>query len=185
MGDVDRASTAAGELAATAAQYDSPVLLAAATTARGRVELARGDVAACASLRDAVRRWVELDVPYEVATARALLGEAYRVAGDEDGACASLLAAVATFERLGAAVDCGAVRRRVSERGGLPCGLTEREVEVLRLVAAGHTNNQIAGELSLSGKTVARHLSNIFTKIGATSRVAATRFALDHDLVGR
>ena len=80
---------------------------------------------------------------------------------------------------------CSAVRRRVSERGGLPCGLTEREVEVLRLVAAGHTNNQIAGELSLSGKTVARHLSNIFTKIGATSRVAATRFALDHDLVGR
>lgn len=185
VGELDRADAASIELTTTATHYDSPVLLAALATASGRVELARGDAAACASLRDAVRRWVELDVPYEVATARALLGQAYRYAGDEDGACASLLAAAAMFERLGAGVDLATVRRLLAARGGLPCGLSEREVEVLRLVTAGHTNNQIADALCLSGKTVARHLSNIFVKIGVTSRVAATRFALDHDLADR
>jgi two-component system, NarL family, response regulator NreC len=66
---------------------------------------------------------------------------------------------------------------------GPPDGLTDREVEVLRLIAAGLTNNEIAGELYLSSKTVSRHLSNIFTKIGVSSRAGATAFAFEHDLV--
>ncbi len=65
----------------------------------------------------------------------------------------------------------------------LPAGLTEREVEVLRLVAGGLSNNEIAAELYLSAKTVSRHLSNIFTKIGVTSRASATAFAFEHELV--
>ena len=56
-------------------------------------------------------------------------------------------------------------------------------MEVLRLVAAGHTNAEIATELFLSPKTVSRHLSNIFTKIGVTSRPPATAYAFEHELV--
>jgi DNA-binding NarL/FixJ family response regulator len=62
-------------------------------------------------------------------------------------------------------------------------GLTAREVEVLRLVAAGKTNRTIAADLVLSEKTVARHLSNIFTKLGLSTRAAATAYAYEHDLV--
>lgn len=65
----------------------------------------------------------------------------------------------------------------------LPGGLTEREAEVLRLVAAGKTNKQIADDLFLSAKTVGRHLSNIFAKLGVNSRAAATSFAHRHDIV--
>lgn len=183
-GELDRAAAASRELTDTAARYDSPVLLAAAATASGRVALAAGDPAACAALRTAVRRWVELDVPYEVATARLLLGAAYRDAGDVDGAVASVRAAEALFDRLGAVADRDAARRQL-ERRALPCGLSEREAEVLRLVAVGNTNRQIADALCLSDKTVARHLSNIFTKLGVSSRVAATAFAFEHDLVAR
>ena len=64
-----------------------------------------------------------------------------------------------------------------------PGGLTPREVEVLRLVAKGKTNRVIADELIVSEKTVASHLSHIFTKLDLTSRAAATAFAYENDLV--
>jgi DNA-binding NarL/FixJ family response regulator len=67
-------------------------------------------------------------------------------------------------------------------RTSLPDGLTSREVEVLRLVASGGSNPEIAATLFLSEKTVARHLSNIFTKTGVTSRTAAATYAHHHDL---
>jgi DNA-binding NarL/FixJ family response regulator len=150
------------------------------------VELAAGDARAGASLRVAVRRWVELDAPYEVATTRVLLARACRAAGDEEGAEASLAAAASVFARLGAALDMREVEAlraaRIPER--LPCGLTAREAEVLRLVATGLTNKQIGAELSLSGKTITRHLSNIFAKIGVSSRAGATAFAFEHRLAG-
>jgi DNA-binding NarL/FixJ family response regulator len=97
------------------------------------------------------------------------------------GAADSFAAAARLFDQIGAHVDA-----RLSDSGvrpTLPAGLTDREVEVLRLVAAGKTNNEIAAELYLSIKTVSRHLSNIFTKIGVTSRAAATAFAFEHNLV--
>jgi DNA-binding NarL/FixJ family response regulator len=65
----------------------------------------------------------------------------------------------------------------------LPAGLTAREVEVLRLVATGQSNAQIATALVLSEKTVARHLSNIFSKLGVGSRTAATAYAFEHGLL--
>jgi DNA-binding NarL/FixJ family response regulator len=62
-------------------------------------------------------------------------------------------------------------------------GLTERELEVLRPLAAGATNKAIAAELVLSVRTVDRHVSNIFVKLGVSSRAAATAFAHEHRLV--
>lgn len=113
---------------------------------------------------------------------RVLLAQAYRVLCDEDAAQLELDAAYAVFDWLGAALDV----RNVGElqRGSeLPGGLTEREAEVLRLVATGLSNREIASVLFISEKTVHRHLANIFTKLGVTSRTAATAYAFENDLV--
>jgi ATP/maltotriose-dependent transcriptional regulator MalT len=181
-GDLDEAEDALGELDDITATFDTPILRAAAASTRGRLELAQGDAAAaCTTLQEAIELWSALDVPYEVATARTLLGQALRDCGDVTGAAEAFAAAASLFDDIGAHLDA-----RVSESGvspTLPAGLTEREVEVLRLVAAGKTNNEVAAELYLSVKTVSRHLSNIFTKVGVTSRAAATAFAFEHNLV--
>jgi ATP/maltotriose-dependent transcriptional regulator MalT len=182
VGDVERAADAAAELAATATCYESPLLLAESITARGRVQLAAGDPDACSTLRAAVRAWCELDAPYETATSRLLLGQAYRQVGDERAARTCFSDAETLFRRLGANSDVQAVMQ-LAEPSPLPCGLTAREGEVLRLVAAGSTNKQIAAELFLSDKTISRHLSNIFLKIGVRSRAAATAFAFEHHLM--
>jgi DNA-binding NarL/FixJ family response regulator len=145
--------------------------------------MALGDsAAACATLRDALKHWQELDIPYEVATARLLLGQACRDCGDEDSATRSLNAAASIFDRLGATLDSRSVHEMASSTGALPAGLTEREAEVLRLVVDGQSNREIAAALFLSERTVARHLSNIFTKIDVTSRTGAAAWALEHNV---
>jgi DNA-binding CsgD family transcriptional regulator len=177
-GDVPAAREAADELAAIAAGVDLPAAGAAASGAAGAVLLAEGDPkAALGPLRAAWLGWRELDAPYEAARVRVLLGRACRQLGDEDGAALELDAARATFEQLGARPD---LARLDARPGG---GLTAREVEVLALVARGKTNRAIAEDLVISEKTVARHLSNIFTKLGLSSRAAATAYAYEHDLV--
>jgi ATP/maltotriose-dependent transcriptional regulator MalT len=183
-GDTAAAGAAVDELEAIAEDYDSPALLASAAMARGRVQLAGGDDAACATLRAALARWQELEAPHEVATVRTLLGLACRDAGDHDGAVASFAAAESVFDRLGATLDARLVRD-LTTPPRLPGGLTEREAQVLRLAAAGGTNREIAADLHLSEKTVARHLSNIFTKIGVSSRSGATAYAFEHRIVER
>jgi DNA-binding CsgD family transcriptional regulator len=183
-GDTAAASTAVDELEVIAADYDSPILLASAATCRGRIQVAERDPGACATLRVALTRWQELDVPYEVATARMLLGLACRDADDKEGALASFAAAESLFDQLGATLDVRLLRD-LTERRQLPGGLTEREAEVLRLVAAGRTNRDIAAELYVSQKTIARHLSNIFTKVGVSSRVAAAAYAFENNIVER
>jgi len=181
-GDLDGASIAANELDLIAADFVSPALSAVALTSRGRLQLAQGEnSAACTTLQDALRIWQELEVPYEVATVRLLLGQACRNCGDEDGATRSLARAAAIFDRLGAALDVRQTRDCTSP-SPLPAGLTAREVEVLSIVASGHTNREIAAALHLSERTVARHVSNIFTKIGVNSRTAAAAFAFENDL---
>lgn len=183
-GDFEAALAAATELEIIASDFESPALLAAAASAQGRLSLARGDATdAAVALRQALDQWQELDVPYEVATARLLLGQACRVAGDEDGASGSFAAAEAIFEHLGASLDIRATRD-LHQRAELPAGLTHREAEVLRLVASGHSNKDVAAALFLSERTVARHLSNIFTKTGVSSRSAATAYAFGHGLAG-
>ena len=123
-----------------------------------------------------------LKLPYETARARLLYGLALRAAGDEDGARLELRVALSAFERLGAAGDAVKTSDLLSSPTALPNGLTPREAEVLRLVAAGKTNRDIAVELVISEHTVARHMQNMFVKLGVSSRSAATAFAFEHGL---
>jgi DNA-binding NarL/FixJ family response regulator len=184
-GDVDEARTAADELAETAATSERPMLDAIASYVRGAVELEGGDAQnALSALRKALQIWQELDAPYEAARVRVRIGLACRVLDDDDTVALELQAAREVFERLGAAPDVQRVddvlrRPDAMERHGL----TARELEVLRLVAAGNTNREIAATLVLSEHTVARHLQNIFTKLRVSSRTAATAFAFEHELV--
>jgi ATP/maltotriose-dependent transcriptional regulator MalT len=181
-GDLTAAAEALEELDGITARFATRALRASALSTRGRLELAQGAVAeACDTLRRALDTWRALDVPYEVATTHTLLGQALRQNGDDAGSAESFAAASVLFDQIGARLDT----RTLGEepKPPLPAGLTMREVEVLRLIAAGMTNNEVAAALYLSGKTVSRHLSNIFTKIGVTSRAAATAFAFEHQLV--
>jgi DNA-binding CsgD family transcriptional regulator len=182
--NVQAARTAADELAGIAAEFGAPLLDALAEHAHGAALLAEGDAAAALEpLRRACTRLQELDAPYDVARVRVHIGLAYRALGDFDTAEMELDAARAVFERLGAAPDLARVDELTgSSASETAAGLTPREVEVLRLVATGKTNRAIAAELFLSEKTVARHVSNIFTKLGVSSRSAATAYAYQHDL---
>jgi DNA-binding CsgD family transcriptional regulator len=183
--NVQAARTAADELAQIAADFGAPLMDAVSDHAAGAVLLAEGDPArALGALRRACTRLQELDAPYDAARVRVHLGFAYRALGDDDTAEMELDAARAAFERLGAAPDLARVEELTGSAASQTAGgLTPREVEVLRLVATGKTNRAIAAELFLSEKTVARHVSNIFTKLGVSSRSAATAYAYQHDLV--
>jgi ATP/maltotriose-dependent transcriptional regulator MalT len=182
--DLTRADAGVRELELIARNFDTPMLHALAAVARGRVQLADGKPAAAGeTLHVALRLWQELQVPYEVATASTLLAQARREAGDESAAKELFAAARAQFEQIGARLDVrGLETTQLSPRPG---GLTAREVEVLCLVAEGRSNKEIAALLYLSAKTVSRHLTNIFNKIGVTSRAAATAFAFEHHLIAR
>jgi ATP/maltotriose-dependent transcriptional regulator MalT len=171
----------AAELEAVATGFGCPALLAAAAQSSGLVELDDDPAGALPYLRKAAALWSRVDDPYAVGRVRVLTGRALAALGDEDSARRELEAAARAFGELGAAPDADACRRLL-EPGAAPDGLTAREVEVLRLVASGRSNGQIAGELVLSEKTVARHLSNIFTKIGVGSRTAAAAYAYERGL---
>ena len=158
------------------------MLRALAAHSLGAVELADGDArAALAALRIARQSWQELDAPYEVARVRVLVGQACRALGDDDSAALELDAARGVFEELHAAPDLARLETLGAPRD--THGLSTRELEVLRLVAAGKTNREIAAELVVSEHTVARHLQNIFAKLRVSSRTAASAFAYAHDLV--
>jgi DNA-binding CsgD family transcriptional regulator len=183
--DTAAAHDAAEELTRTANTIDAPLLRASSGAASGAVALAKGDAAvAMALLRDACGIWRELDAPYELARGRELTGLAYRQLGDEEGAQLELEAASETYERLGARPDAVRVASLATASSPDVRGpLTGREVEVLRLIAAGKTNRAIATELTISEKTVARHVSNILTKLDLPSRSAATAYAYSRNLV--
>jgi len=183
-GDVAAARAAAEELSGITAEADLPLLRGIAASAQGAVLLAEGDArAALDALRAARREFEELEVPYETARARVLVGLAYRALGDEDGARMELAVARRVFERLGAAPDLA----RLDALSGKPAhaadGLTAREVQVLALVAKGKSNKEIAAELVISDRTVARHMSNIFTKLGVSTRTAASAYAFQSGVV--
>jgi DNA-binding NarL/FixJ family response regulator len=184
-GDLDAARSACRELDETAERQDTDLLHAMAAQARGEVALANDDAeTALAALREACQAWQGLDAPHEAARARALLGLTCRALGDEDTAAFELDAARGVFSELGAApaltwIDSLSDRAAAADEHGL----TARELEVLRLVAAGKTNREIAAALVISERTVARHLQNIFAKLRVSSRTAASAFAFEHDLV--
>jgi ATP/maltotriose-dependent transcriptional regulator MalT len=183
-GDVTSAGAAAAELAGLTDDLGAPYLTAVAAHAQGAVLLAEGDPrGALAELRRAWRAWQELEVPYEAARVRVLLGLACQELGDRDGAEMELDAARWVFRQLAAAPDLARVEALSGGAVAGAGGLTARELEVLRLVAAGETNKAIAAELFVSERTVDRHMSNIFAKLGVSSRAAATAHAYQHGLI--
>jgi ATP/maltotriose-dependent transcriptional regulator MalT len=180
-GEIEEAHAACGELEELAGSYESAMLAAMVAYSRGAVALAAGNAhAALVALREAHQTWLELDAPYEVARTRALLARACSELGDAEAARLELEAACAIFRKLGAAPDLARVEPPAD---GDSHGLSVRELEVLRLVAAGKSNREIAGELVISEHTVARHVQNIYRKLRLSSRAAATAFAFEHDLV--
>jgi DNA-binding CsgD family transcriptional regulator len=185
VGDVPAARAATTELTTLAADLEAPLLSAVAAHATGAVLLAEGDArAAIGALRRAWAAWQLIEAPYDAARVRILIGLAYRASGDRDTAAMELDAARWVFRQLGATPDV--IRVEALLRDAAPStasGLTAREVDVLRLVAAGKTNRAIAADLFLSERTVDRHVSNIYSKLGLSSRTAATAYALEHGIV--
>jgi DNA-binding NarL/FixJ family response regulator len=172
-GRLDDAASVASELEATAATYATSGLEAMAASARGAVLLAEGRAEeALPVLRDACRRWQELGAAYDAARTCVQLADAYRAFGDQASAASEVRRAEATYARLGAH----------QAEPAMPDGLTRREREVLTLVAEGASNREIGDALYISDRTVARHLTNIFSKIGVASRTKAARYAIDRGL---
>jgi ATP/maltotriose-dependent transcriptional regulator MalT len=185
VGDIQEARGACRELEEMVESFDTGVLGAIAAHARGAVELAEGDAqAALGSLRRAFDAWRQVEAPYEAARVRVLAGLACYAVGDNEGAGLELDAARIVFEQLGATPDLARIDLLATgASSGHPHGLTPRELQVLRLVATGKTNKAIAAELFVSGKTVDRHVSNIFNKLDVPSRAAATAHAYEHKLI--
>jgi ATP/maltotriose-dependent transcriptional regulator MalT len=184
VGETKEARAACDELEAVARTYSSAMLVAIAAYERGAVELARGDApGALELLRRALESWRTLEAPYEAARTRVLIGEACRLLEDTDACTLELEAALADFVQLGARPDAARAERLLGRgQDGAEHGLSQRELEVLRLVAAGKSNREIAAQLVISEHTVARHVQNIFVKLRVSSRTAATAFAFEHDL---
>jgi DNA-binding CsgD family transcriptional regulator len=176
-GDLAAARGAVAELQRYADPAQPTYLRGLAEHRCGALLLAEGQAgAALPRLRRAWSHWDRVDAPYEAAKTRLLVAEACRALGDDDAARMELDAARAALQALGAAGDLAALQ----ETGSGP--LSAREREVLGWLATGATNRAIAGRLFLSEKTVARHVSNIFAKLGVTSRAAATSYAYEHGL---
>jgi ATP/maltotriose-dependent transcriptional regulator MalT len=184
-GDIEGAHDACRELEETAGRFDSGVLGAMAAHARGSIELAEGEAAeALCSLRHAFELWQTAEAPHQVARVRELVGLACRALGDEEGTALELEAARATFQRLGAATDFARIASYARAAASIPShGLTKRELQVLRLVAAGKSNKVIASELFVSQRTIDRHVSNLLGKLDVSSRAAAIAYAYKHKFV--
>jgi DNA-binding CsgD family transcriptional regulator len=185
-GKIEAARDAVTEFEEITAELTTPVIEAETCAVRGALALAEGDPAsALPLLRRAVGTWQEQNAPHERATLNVLIGQACRALADHDGARLEFSAARETFQRLGARPDLARLDQVVAATyaGSEVHGLTRREVEVLRLIARGKANRAIAGELHLSERTVHRHVSNIFTKLGVDSRTAAVAYGIRHRIV--
>jgi DNA-binding CsgD family transcriptional regulator len=183
--DVPAARAAADELSEIATRLNAPLLHTISSRADGAVLLAENDPSkALRVLRRSWQTWCELEAPYEAARVQILMGLAYQVLGDQEAANLEFATARELFQRLGAITDLSrldSVAATTSSRSQSP--LTAREAEVLKLLASGATNRDIARKLAISEKTVARHVSNIFIKLDLSSRAAATAYAYQNKLV--
>jgi DNA-binding NarL/FixJ family response regulator len=183
--DLPAARAAANELQEISARHGADFLRALSRRAAGAVLLSDDDAGAAATvLRQALSIWRDLEAPYETSQTRVLLARAYRRIGDEDAAVIELSAARDAFQKLGARTDLEQAENLLTDAPQAIRGpLTSRETQVIQLVAEGRTNKAIANVLGVSEKTVARHMSNIFTKLDLTSRAAATAYAYRNKLV--
>jgi DNA-binding CsgD family transcriptional regulator len=184
-GDLENARAAATELSTIASAVGASLLNAASAQATGAVLLAEGDVAGAATwLCQASEIWRDLGMPYEEAHTCLLMAGVCERRGDHEGRRLDVEAARRLFQQLNAEFCLARIgeqpTRARSERVG---SLSEREAQVLRLLASGKTNRLIAEELFISEKTVARHVSNIFDKLGVSSRSAATAWAYQRNLI--
>ncbi|HYN06221.1 MAG TPA: response regulator transcription factor [Vicinamibacterales bacterium] len=184
-GDRDNARAGAAELSEIASAFDAPLLSAASAHATGAVLLAEGDVAGAATaLHRALEIWRNLETPYEEADTCLLMAAVCERRGDLDGRRLEL----DTARRLFKALNAEPRLARIAEQSGRATrqsvgSLSEREVQVIRLLAAGKTNRDIAEALFISDRTVARHVSNIFDKLGVSTRTGAAAWAYQHHLV--
>ena len=183
--DPASAREASAELSEIATSFGAPLLSGASAHATGAVLLADGDIGAASTLlRQACEIWRDLEMPYEEAQTCALLAAVCERRGDQDGRRLELDAARRLFQQLNAEPCLARIAEQSKRATRQSVGsLSEREVQVLRLLAAGKTNRTIADELYISDKTVARHVSNIFDKLGVSSRTGATAWAFQHNLV--
>ena len=183
-GDVPAARAAADRLAQGTPATAPALLRAMAARAVGRVLLAEGDPnGALAVLRGAAATWQELDAPFEAARVRVSIAGACSALGDRETARLELDAARRVFEQLGAAPALEDVDRHGAARHDVDSALSARELEVLRRLAEGRTNREIAEDLGISDRTVDRHVSNLYVKLDVSSRAAATAWAYEHGLV--
>jgi DNA-binding CsgD family transcriptional regulator len=183
-GDAAAAREACDDLAKLTEDQPAPHLQAVAAYCSGSVLLAERDaVAAIVELRRAAAAWRELEMPYEAARASVQIARCCRALSDHDAADWQLETALETFEHLGARTELARAGRLARPSGGASGVLTERQCDVLRAVATGRSNREVAADLGISEHTVARHLQNIFTKLDLSSRAAATAYAHEHGLI--
>jgi DNA-binding NarL/FixJ family response regulator len=153
-------------------------------TAIGALRLAEGEIAAAAiSLQQACAAWQELAIPCEEARTRLLLATVSERRGDPDGRQFELDAARRLLDPLPSRSRVPTPDDRTTRNAQASGSLSERELQVLRLLASGRTNRAIAEELFISEKTVARHVSNIFDKLGVSNRTGATAWAFQQNLI--
>ena len=184
-GDLETARAGANELVEIARAIGTPLLSAASAHATGAVLFAEGNIAAAStSFHQAWDLWRDLEMPYEEAQTCLLLAAICERRGDQDGRRLELGNAGRLFKQLNAESCLARIAEQVSSGTHQPVGsLSQREVQVLRLLAAGKTNREIGEELFISEKTVARHVSNIFDKLGVSSRAGATAWAYQRNLI--
>lgn len=189
LGDLDRAQSASAEIRALAEAVGTPPLRAAADTAEGCILAAAGqhDLAR-RHLEDAVDGYGRAGTPFEAMQARIDLARSLRALNRTDEAAVEARVALEVSRQMGAALHFERIEAFLEHLEGraVPVEaspLTDRELEILRLVASGRTNRAIAEELVISEKTVGRHVSNIFAKLDISTRAAATAYAYEHGLV--
>lgn len=182
--DVDGARLASEELTLLAAGLAAPFLQAIAEHCQGSLAIAKGEpAAAIGPLQSSLRVWLGFQAPYEEALTRIELGTAYRGLGDNDSARLELDTARTLLVGLGAAPDLARLDALVGHPVATRGDLSLRELQVLRLLATGETNRSIADSLYISIRTVDRHVSNVYTKLGVANRAAATAYAYEHRLI--
>src|SRR5262249_37722738 len=191
-GDYVRAEAVLAEFRTATATIATRPMHASTRSAEGAIAAAAADYDRAKScFQDAIDLWTRSGAPFEAALARVGLAQSLLALGRKQAAEQEAREAAAALRQLGAlpaathaaalAREIAALPRAQSDTVPAVLDLTPRELEVLRLIAAGKSNQEIARELVLSVRTVERHISNIYSKAGASgtaARAAATAYAL-------